>query len=140
MDNFKLDPRLAADCHVLGRLIFSQVLLLNKAEVPWFVLVPQTSVIELCDLTEAEQRDLMSEINVLSRFIRAQFAVSKLNVAALGNMVPQLHVHVIGRHRDDAYWPGAVWGQPSTQTYDAAQVAATRDLLVRELSPAFTQS
>ena len=138
MSSFALAPRLRADCHVLGHLDFCHVLLVNQAEVPWFILVPATACIELCDLSPADQQRLLAEITALSGVVRAHSPVTKLNVAALGNVVPQLHVHVIGRRPDDPYWPGVVWGQPSTRTYDVFQVRDIVALLERTLGPAFT--
>ena len=137
MSRFELAEPLRADCHVLGRLPLCQVLLMNKAEVPWFILVPETSHIELCDLSTAEQTRLGGEITLLSRFVRAQFAVTKLNVAAIGNIVAQLHVHLIGRHSGDAWWPGVAWGQVSAQGYEAAQVAKIAALLKQELGDVY---
>ena len=137
MPKFALAAPLRADCHVLGLLPFCQVLLVNKAEVPWFILVPETSHIELCDLNTAEQTRLSGEITLLSRFVRAQFAVTKLNVAAIGNIVAQLHVHIIGRHPGDAWWPGVAWGQVSAQGYDATQVANIAALLEQDLGDVY---
>jgi diadenosine tetraphosphate (Ap4A) HIT family hydrolase len=131
--DFELAPALRADCHVLGRLPLCHVLLLNKREVPWFVLVPQTSVIELCDLSVGEQTQLQGEINLLSRFVRAEFAITKLNVAAIGNIVAQLHIHVIGRHPGDAWWPNVAWGQLSAGGYEAARVDEIAALLAARL-------
>lgn len=121
---FVLAPQLRADCHVLGRLPLSHVLLLNKRELPWFILVPETEAIELCDLAPAVQTALQGEVNALSRFVRAHFAVTKLNVAAIGNIVSQLHVHVIGRHPQDPWWPHVAWGQVSSGGYAAPEVSA----------------
>ena len=130
---FALAAPLRADCHVLGRLPLCQVLLMNKAEVPWFILVPQTRVIELCDLSDAEQTQLQSEINLLARLVRGRFKVTKLNIAAIGNIVPQLHIHVIGRHPDDAWWPAVAWGQVSEHVYQLARVAEITMLLEQDL-------
>ena len=133
LPGFELAAPLRKDCHALGRLPFSQVLLLNKREVPWFILVPQTSEIELCDLSAAAQLALQQEINLLSRFVRTQFAVTKLNVAAIGNIVSQLHIHVIGRHVEDAWWPHVAWGQASVGGYDASRVSEIAALLIEQL-------
>jgi diadenosine tetraphosphate (Ap4A) HIT family hydrolase len=121
---FELAAQLRADCHVLGRLPLSHVLLLDKQEVPWFILVPETAVIELCDLGADEQAQLQGEVNALSHFVRAHYPVTKLNVAAIGNIVSQLHVHVIGRHAADPWWPNVAWGQVSAGGYTAAEVSA----------------
>ena len=88
----------------------SRVLLHRNALVPWLILVPEADVIELCDLTPRMRTTLDAEIDRVSIYLRAHFPVTKLNVAAIGNVVPQLHVHVIGRHEGDPCWPGVVWG------------------------------
>jgi len=119
---FELDPRLARDCIALGRLKLSRLLLMNNAAVPWFILVPETQVTEICDLGVMAQAILFDEINTVSRFVRDLDRVQKLNVAALGNSVSQLHVHVIGRNPGDFAWPGTVWGVPVEETYPDEQV------------------
>ena len=116
MRPFQLDAQLVADCHVLGKLPFSHVLLHRNAEVPWFILVPETSVVELIDLTIAQQQQLLGEVKSVTRFLRDFFTIEKMNIAALGNVVSQLHVHVVGRRRDDACWPAPVWGNLHTQS------------------------
>lgn len=130
---FELAAPLRADCHVLGRLPLSHVLLLDKRELPWFILVPETGVIELCDLNDAEQTQLQREVNALSRCVRARFDVTKLNVAAIGNVVSQLHVHVIGRHPQDPWWPQVAWGQASAGGYATAEVSAIAQGVAAEL-------
>ena len=139
MPAFTLAAPLRAESHVLGRLPLCQVLLVNKAEVPWFILVPETAVIELCDLSATEQTRLQGEINQLARWVRAQFAVTKLNIAAIGNIVPQLHIHIIGRHSDDAWWPGVAWGQHSAHRYAPARVAEIALLLAQDLGGAYAR-
>ena len=130
---FELAAPLRADCHVLGRLPLCHVLLMNKAEVPWFILVPATSHIEVCDLSADQQLLLHGEVNQLSRFVRGHFDTRKLNVAAIGNLVAQLHIHVVGRHPDDPWWPNVVWGQISARSYAAARVAEIAQCLVTAL-------
>lgn len=109
--DFELHPRLAADCHRLASLALSELLLHRNAAVPWLILVPRVAVTELCDLEPAQRSALDAEIDACCRLLRERFpAVTKLNVAAIGNLVPQLHVHVIGRHPADPCWPDPVWG------------------------------
>ena len=139
MPGFTLAAPLRAESHVLGRLPLCQVLLVNKAEVPWCILVPETTVIELCDLSATEQTQLQGEINQLSRWVRARFAVTKLNIAAIGNLVPQLHIHIIGRHPDDAWWPSVAWGQPSSRGYEPARVTELALLLAQDLGGAYSR-
>jgi len=133
---FELAAPLRADCHVLGRLPLCHVLLMNKAEVPWFILVPETEVIELCDLSVEMQTRLQGEINLLSRFVRGQFEITKLNVAAIGNIVAQMHIHIIGRHPRDPWWPNVAWGQTSAGGYDTARVSEIATRLAEQFGDA----
>lgn len=134
---FALDPRLAADCHRLGELALSEVLLLDNALVPWFVLVPHVAETELFRLEERPRQQLFDEITAVSAHVQEAFPVDKLNVAAIGNVVAQLHVHVVGRRRDDYAWPGVVWGRSERTAYPAATVAAIRDRLARAFGSRF---
>ncbi|CEH72071.1 conserved hypothetical protein [Xanthomonas citri pv. citri] len=115
---FLLDPRLAADTVFVADGPLSQVRLMDDARFPWLVLVPRVAdVSEWIDLDGGQQRLLLAEINQLSQLLRAEPAVSKLNIGALGNIVRQLHVHLVGRHPGDAVWPGPVWGSGSAQRF-----------------------
>ena len=130
MRDFKLAAQLQNDCHYMTKLELCHVLLHRNAAVPWFILVPVTDVIEIVDLSAQHQLLLMEELNRVSQFVREHFAVTKLNVAAIGNIVSQLHVHVIGRHPDDAYWPGVVWGEASDAEYSDDEVSQIKRALV----------
>src|SRR4051794_18113975 len=108
---FTLDPRLAGDTHVVGDFPLSRVLLMDDARYTWLILVPRlANKRELIELARDEQGALLDEINRCSHVLHALFKPDKLNVAALGNVVAQLHVHVIARHKHDAAWPRPVWG------------------------------
>lgn len=116
--SFVLDPRLAADSVAVGELNLSQLRLMDDARFPWLVLVPRIAgARELIDLDEGDRANLLGEVTVLGRMLEAQFAPDKLNVAALGNVVPQLHVHVIARYANDAAWPQPVWGRGERVAY-----------------------
>ena len=118
-DVFVLDSRLAADCIRIGDLSLSTLLLLNDARFPWFILVPRRAgVSEIFELDEPDQEQLWRESARLSAFIKQAFHADKLNIGALGNLVPQLHVHHIARYRSDPAWPGPVWGVGQAQPYD----------------------
>ena len=118
---FVLHPQLATDTFEVGRLPLSRVLLMNDARYPWLILVPERpELVELVDLVPADHAQLTDEIRRASLALRAAFRPDKLNVAALGNVVPQLHVHVIARFRTDAAWPRPVWGGPPAPPYEAA--------------------
>jgi len=112
IESFVLDPRLAADTVSLGDLPLCRVLLMNDRTYPWLILVPRRAgLAEIIDLQAAGRAVLTEEIAAASAALRAATGCHKLNVAALGNMVRQLHVHVIARFEGDAAWPGPVWGK-----------------------------
>ncbi|RJS05415.1 HIT family protein [Xanthomonas sp. CFBP 7698] len=119
-DGFQLDPRLAADTVFVADGPLSQVRLMDDTRFPWLVLVPRVAdVSEWVDLDGGQQRLLLAEINQLSQLLRVEPGVGKLNLGALGNIVRQLHVHLVGRHPGDAAWPGPVWGSGSAQRFAA---------------------
>ena len=121
MSTFILDSALQADTFVIGDLALSRVLLMNDARFPWLILVPRVAGMrDLIDLPGASQHMLLDEIDRAARALRELHAPFKLNVAALGNVVAQLHVHVIARRNDDAAWPKPVWGVGAAQPYPAA--------------------
>ena len=131
---FNLDPRLAADTIVLGDLALCHVLLMNDARFPWLILVPaRDGLREIVDLPAADRAVLMEEIAAASRALTAVAGPEKLNVGALGNIVGQLHVHVVARRAGDAAWPGPVWGAGTAEAYQPAardrMMAALRDAL-----------
>ena len=119
MSAFELDARLAADTHAVGELELSRVLLMDDARFPWLILVPRRAGMrELIDLPRDEQHVLLDEIDRCATVLRDLEQPDKLNVAALGNVVAQLHVHVIARTRQDAAWPRPVWGIGARIAYD----------------------
>jgi diadenosine tetraphosphate (Ap4A) HIT family hydrolase len=121
--DWSLHPQLADDTLAIGYLALSRVLLSKDANYPWVVLVPRRAgVVEIIDLEEAEQAQLMTEINRVSRALKDVTGCHKLNVAALGNAVPQLHVHIIARHTTDAAWPRPIWGAAPPRAYDPREV------------------
>jgi len=130
---FELDARLQQDCFRLGRLEFCHVLLLDNAAVPWFVLVPETDVAEIFDLPIAQQHLLLEETTAVANLVRQSFVIDKLNVAAIGNIVRQLHVHVVGRRAGDYCWPGVVWGTVPPERYTDEQLAQIRTNVARNL-------
>ena len=138
MAAFELDPELFKHAHRLGRVGDTHVLLARNADVPWFMLVPETTAIELCDLSESEHARLMTLAHRLGRAVRQHFESDKLNVAAIGNIVAQMHLHVIGRRRDDPHWPGVLWGASAQRSYEPEAVAGIRDwLTATALAPDF---
>lgn len=110
-DNFALHPQLAADCLEIGDWPLCRVLRMNDRTYPWLILVPRVAgARDMIDLTEADQMRLTREIALASTALRRELQCDKLNVAALGNVVPQLHIHVIARFTKDAAWPKPIWG------------------------------
>jgi diadenosine tetraphosphate (Ap4A) HIT family hydrolase len=110
---FALDPRLEADTLEVAALPLSVVRLMNDRRFPWVILVPaRPGAIEIVDLAPADRAALIEEVAQVSAVMRELFRPGKLNVAALGNVVPQLHVHVVARFTTDAAWPNPVWGSP----------------------------
>ena len=110
MAPFRLHERLVADCEVLGRTEHCHLLLHRNGTLPWFILVPETEAIELLDLPDQQLQSVMRDCARLSRFVKSELGWPKTNFGAIGNLVPQLHLHVIGRRPDDACWPAPVWG------------------------------
>src|SRR5437762_8441403 len=111
MTDFAIDPVIQSLTHKLADWPLSRIFLYNDSRYHWGLLVPRRAgAIEMCDLDAADQAQLMAGIVKLSSLIRALPGVEKLNVGNLGNMVPQLHVHAIGRKKGDPAWPGPVWG------------------------------
>lgn len=131
--DFELHPRLAADTFVLGDFPLSRLLLMNDAQYPWCILVPrQAGLREIFELSEADQQQLLRESSTLGRAMMQAFAGDKLNIAALGNLVPQLHLHHIVRQAGDAAWPAPVWGRLPPQAYTPiAHEARVQALLSR---------
>ena len=122
--SWSLHPQLAADSTGVGDLALSRVLLLKDANYPWLVLVPRRAgASEIIDLDDADQAQLWAEIAQASRALKAFTACDKLNVAAIGNVVPQLHVHIVARRTTDAAWPRPVWGAVPPRGYEPAALA-----------------
>jgi diadenosine tetraphosphate (Ap4A) HIT family hydrolase len=106
---FELDPRLAGSSIELGRLGRSRVLLKNNAHFIWLLLVPETAVTEFHELPAEQFEEVCGHTRQLSTWVKEAFHVDKINVAAIGNIVNQLHIHIVGRNRGDVAWPGTVW-------------------------------
>ena len=125
---FELHPTLAKDSVEIARLDLCRALLIRDKTYPWVVLVPERQDLrDLDDLSEADRIQAMAEIDAVSKALKALYQPHKINVAALGNVVEQLHIHIIARFVDDPAWPGPVWGvgQPSDYDDDARATALT---------------
>ncbi len=137
MSTFQLHAQLEQDCFVVGQFELCLVLLLNDSQFPWFILVPQRENIrEIYELQSEDQQLLIQESSYFSQQLATIFEAEKLNVAAIGNIVPQLHVHHIVRYQTDKAWPAPVWGKFAATPYTTQQrdsriskVTAVCDLL-----------
>lgn len=130
-----LHPQLADDTHPLAHWPLCEVRLMDDAHHPWLILVPRVEdAVDITDLDAAQQSTLMREIDRAARALQSAVKPHKLNVAALGNVVPQLHVHVIARYRDDIAWPRPVWGTATAQPYSPEQLVERVALLDTALS------
>lgn len=133
--SFILDLRLEADTHPVATLALCDVRLMNDARFPWLVLVPRhAGLVEITDLPAEEQALLWQEVNAATAALRAIAPCDKLNLGALGNIVRQLHIHVIARTEGDDAWPGPVWGHGQAQPYGEAGLTARLDALRQALA------
>jgi diadenosine tetraphosphate (Ap4A) HIT family hydrolase len=135
---FELHADLTRDCIVLGRLPLCLVLLMNDANYPWLVLVPaRAGIREIYELSDDDQVRLLRESSYVARGLAREFRADKMNVAALGNVTPQLHVHHVVRYTGDPAWPRPVWGQVPAAPYTAAgraeMIARLKRCLVENL-------
>jgi diadenosine tetraphosphate (Ap4A) HIT family hydrolase len=141
--SFQLDQRLQKDCEVIGDMPLSRLLLMNDNQYPWLILVPRVKDIhEIYELETAQQQQLWSEIAEASKVLKRLFSPHKLNIGALGNIVRQLHVHVIARFENDLAWPGPVWGAHPPKAYSEQELSSIKQRLfdamqqIEKLSPA----
>ena len=131
---FQLDERLAADTIELGDLTLCRVLLMNDANYPWVILVQRREGLrEIFELSAADQQQLLTESSQVASTMAKHFHANKLNVAALGNMVPQLHLHHIARSVNDVAWPKPVWGAVASKPYSADELRQRSEALKRAL-------
>ncbi len=136
-----LHQQLAKDCLLLGHFPLSRLLLMNDSNYPWFILVPdRDDVSEIYQLADADQALLLQESSALSACLMQVFNGDKLNVAALGNIVPQLHVHHIVRYKNDSAWPAPVWGKFPARPYTEEQLAALTQQVLPALPANFVAS
>ena len=134
MSEFKLHKTLAADTVDAARWPLCRVLLMNDSRYPWLILVPaRLDRTEIHDLDSADQSLLITEIDRASRALSRLYSPHKINVAAIGNIVPQLHIHVVARFRTDDAWPGPIWGAHSPRPYETADLDKTLKILRQAL-------
>lgn len=136
---FILDTRLQEDTWLIGDFPLCRLLLSNDSNYPWFILVPRREGIsELFQLDDVDQQLMWAETTALAGVLKELFTADKMNVATLGNVVSQLHMHVIARYASDAAWPGPVWGKHPAKPYSEADVQVIRDKLKAGLGAGFT--
>ena len=133
-----IHPLLVKDCQLLGKFTLCHLLLMRDANYPWCILVPdRDDISEIHQLSETDQQQLLRESSLLSVAMESAFSPDKLNIAALGNVVPQLHLHHIARYRTDAAWPAPVWGRVPAKPYLEYELAAVVNSLTSLLADGF---
>jgi diadenosine tetraphosphate (Ap4A) HIT family hydrolase len=135
LSEFELDGRIARDTDLIATLDLCQLRIQNDSRWPWLVMVPQRAdMTEIFELPEADQALLSAEVNHVAAVVKEITGATKINVGALGNIVRQLHVHVIARFEGDANWPGPIWGYGSAEPYDGEKMQALMNRLMEKLS------
>ena len=139
MTNIALDERLQRDCYIMGKWHNNLLLLMDNALLPWLILVPESQETEFYHLPQLQQQDILNKINQLSKILIEDFGAKKLNIATIGNIVSQLHIHVIGRSPEDHCWPSVVWGNyertPYTQEHLLQISSRLQSLITDQYSP-----
>lgn len=134
MNAWQLDPQLANDSHPISTGALCDIRLMDDANYPWLIVVPRVvDACELFDLDTRQRHALMEEVVRVEHALKALFRPDKLNVAALGNAVRQLHVHVIARHTNDPAWPSPVWGRTQARPYTPEQLSERSRRLITQL-------
>lgn len=134
MTNYTLHPQLEKDSELVIELVLCSVRLINDANYPWLILVPRiANISDIIDLNAAQQQMLWQESALVSRVLKYLFTPDKLNIAALGNMVPQLHLHHIARYQNDVSWPKPIWGQVPSKVYSGEQLMQRIELIKTEI-------
>ncbi len=131
---FQLHPRLKEDCIAIGRFDLCQLLMMNDSQYPWFILVPEkTGIKEIYQLGKTERRVLTDESSFLAEKMAALYNADKLNIAAIGNLVPQLHIHHVVRYQSDKAWPAPIWGKFAAVPYTRQQITDNIDRVKERL-------
>ncbi|MCP5362423.1 MAG: HIT family protein [Rickettsiaceae bacterium] len=132
--SFKLDPILKRDSHYLTELKLCQIRLMDNSNYPWLILVPmKNNIIEITDFEQTDYDLFNSEIRKVAKILQNEFKPDKLNIATIGNVVPQMHVHIIARFKNDKLFPKTVWGSQFLP-YDEESLKAIKDILVKAIT------
>lgn len=132
--HFAVHPRLVQDTLFVVDLTLSRVLLMDDERFPWLILVPRIPAIqELFELKESSKTQLWTEITILSKLLKTMMSADKINIATLGNQVPQLHIHIIARYKQDEAWPAPVWGFSTPKPYPEKKAASLLEQLMKEI-------
>jgi diadenosine tetraphosphate (Ap4A) HIT family hydrolase len=131
---FQLHPRLKQDCIAIGRFDLCQLLMMNDSQYPWFILVPEKADIkEIYQLSKLDQHRLIEESSYLAENLATLYKADKMNVAAIGNLVPQLHIHHVVRYQADKAWPAPIWGKFAVIPYSEQQTSETIALVKKHV-------
>ncbi|MAZ80694.1 MAG: HIT family protein [Rickettsiales bacterium] len=129
MHQFILDKKLQKDCIFIKDLELSQLLLMNDSNYPWLILAPRkNNLTEIIDLDQDDQIILLSEINYVSKILKKHLNVDKINIASLGNIVSQLHIHIIGRYFNDISYPKPIWGEVDSVEYNEIKISNFKEI------------
>ena len=129
MQRFILDKKLQKDCIFIKDLELSQLLLMNDSNYPWLILAPRkNNLTEIIDLDQDDQIILLSEINYVSKILKKHLNVDKINIASLGNVVSQLHIHIIGRYFNDISYPKPIWGEVDSVEYNEIKISNFKEI------------
>lgn len=124
MSEYSIPAQFLVDCHYLGGLPSSELLLQRNAALPWFIVLPRTTMQDILDLPQAALHQVLVDCAAVSQFLKQELDYGKVNFAGLGNVVPDMHLHIVGRREGDACWPKPVWGNlPDGGEYTSAQIA-----------------
>jgi diadenosine tetraphosphate (Ap4A) HIT family hydrolase len=128
--SFSLHPALKKDCIELGQLELCRVLLMNDSQFPWLILVPKReNITEIHQLSTTDQQQLIRESSFIAEKLAGLFQADKMNIAALGNMVPQLHIHHVVRYKTDKAWPAPIWGKSDAVVYTDKELEVVLNML-----------
>jgi len=129
---WQLHPQLLADCYELMTHQEIHILLKKEKIIPWVILVPKTAQRDLCDLEAESFAHLLGQMKKISQYLKQKFSADKINVAEIGNVVPQMHVHILARKQQDACWPGVVWGKTlDAATYSTEEVTMMQQEMIQ---------